>query len=236
MLSYTIHDLANSEKPRERLVSIGPPSLSDSELLAIILRTGGRKVSVLELARRILLEFECFAGLAKTSLEQLTEIKYVGLAKAITIKAMCEIALRINLVGEERSSIRKTPEDIYRLLKKDLFGEGKEILYLVSLDSRNRVIAKDLISVGTVSETIVHPREIYRQALSRNAVSIVLVHNHPSQDIKPSTEDILVTEKVIKAGKLMGISLVDHVVVSDNDYCSLKALNLFKVSRKGVRK
>ena len=235
MLSYTIHDLANNERPRERLANIGAPSLSDSELLAIILRIGGRKESVLELSRRILLEFGGFADLAKTSIEQLTAIKNVGLTKAVTIKAMCEIGLRISFGGEERSSVIKTPEDIYRLLKKDLYVEGKEILYLVSLDSRHRVIAKDIVSVGTVNETVVHPREIYKQALSRNAVSIVLVHNHPSQDINPSAEDILVTEKIVQAGKVMGISLIDHVVVSDNGYCSLKALGIFK-SRKGVKK
>jgi DNA repair protein RadC len=239
MFSYTIHDLDNREKPRERLINTGADSLSDTELLAIILRVGGKKESVLELARKILLEFGGFHGLIEVSVEQLLAFKNIGFAKAVSIKALCEIALRINLTEKKKSTSIKTPEDVFKLINKELYGKRKEKLYLISLDARNKVISKDVVSIGTISEALVHPREVYKQALLRNAVSIILVHNHPSSDTTPSTEDILVTERVAQAGVLLGVSLVDHIIVSDTDYCSLKALNLFEVKKldgEGVRK
>ena len=123
------------------------------------------------------------------------------------------------------------PQDIFKVVRDDLAGKEKEYLYLLSLDSKNKLIAKDIITIGTVTETLIHPREIFKQALIRNAVSIALVHNHPSQDIEPSEEDILLTERLTEAGAVMGIPLVDHLIISNADFVSMKALDLFRSSK-----
>ncbi|OGC47237.1 hypothetical protein A2886_01145 [candidate division WWE3 bacterium RIFCSPHIGHO2_01_FULL_42_13] len=231
MSSYKVRDLPDSEKPRERLVKYGAEILSDSELLAIILSVGGKEESVLELSRRVLAEFGGFKGLAQASPEQLVSLKNVGEVKAITIKAACEIGLRVTSDSGPASEFIKSPEDIYRLVRKDLYGKKKEHLYLISIDSRGRAIAQDLISIGTVNEAVVHPREIFRQAIMRTAVSIILVHNHPSQDTSPSSEDIFLTKKVADAGRLLGLNVLDHVIVSDKEHCSLKALGFLKAKK-----
>lgn len=231
MITYTIKDLGNNEKPRERLVNLGSHALSDSELLAIILQSGGKDESVLDLSRKLLVSFNGYKGLREASVEQLKVFKNIGMAKAVAIIAVCEIALRLNLSDEKEIKYVKFPKDAFNILKKDLFGKKREELYLISLDSRNKVIAKDRISIGTVNETIVHPREVFRQALLRNAVSIVLIHNHPSQETTPSSEDLIVTETIAKAGGLLGIALVDHIIISNTEYCSLKALGVFKTKK-----
>lgn len=239
MCSYVLKDLKSDDKPRERLANLGPRALSNAELLAILLRTGGKGESALTLAGNILSKFEDFDGLINASLEQIRSIKNVGQAKAIEIKALCEIGLRIAL--EEKNGKReiKNPKDAFKLVRKNFYAKKKEELHLISLDSRQRVIAEDLISIGTVNETVVHPREVYGQAFLRNAVSIILVHNHPSQDTTPSAEDILLTEKIAKAGGVLELPLIDHIIVSNKEYTSLKALDVFKVRKfngKGVKK
>lgn len=225
---YSLRDLARTEKPRERLAELGTRSLSDSELLAIVLRSGGKGESALSLAQNLLNKYEGFYGLNSASLEHLMEIKNIGFAKATSIKALCEIAIRLSNLPEKKTVTIKTPKEVFRLVKKDLYGKKREELILICLDTRNKFISKDRVSVGTINETLIHPREVFRQALLRNAVSIILVHNHPSQESSPSSEDILLTEKIAKAGKLLGIALVDHVIVCDREFCSLKALGIFK--------
>ena len=231
MFVYKVRDLPVGEKPRERLVKHGAAALSDSELLAIILGEGGKDESVLSLARRILIEFGGLGGVLQASPEQLMALKNVGKVKAITVKAVCEIGLRVTSGSERSVEFIKSPEDIYKLVKKDLYGKKKEHLYLISIDSRGSVIAQDLISIGTVNETVVHPREVFRQAVMRAAVSIILVHNHPSQDTSPSSEDIFLTKKIVEGGRLVGINILDHVIVSDKEFCSLKALGLLKTGK-----
>ena len=236
MASYLIKDLENNEKPREKMAAHGPSTLSDSELLAIVLRSGGKDGSAIDLARKILKEFGGLKGLANSEIEQLTKIKDVGIAKATSVKAACEIALRIDNKMEIENSEIKKPEDVFSTVKKDTFARNKEQLFLLSLNSRNRLISKDLISIGTLNETLIHPREVFKTALSKNAASIILVHNHPSNDSGPSTDDIKVTERIAKAGITIGIPLIDHVIVCDNGYTSLKSLNLFstyKANQKG---
>lgn len=224
--NFKIKDLNNNEKPRERLVYKGANALADYELLAILLHSGGTTESALELAQKILSKFGGFKGLINADIVQLQTFKNVGIAKASTIKASCEIALRINTETETKIKIQK-PEHIFKVLKKDLFEKTKEHFYVISLDTRNYLIAVDLVSIGTVNETLVHPREVFKQALSRNAVSIIVAHNHPSGQPDPSPEDIIVTERVAKVGIALGIPLLDHVIISNNLFISLKALNLF---------
>ncbi|HSX39695.1 MAG TPA: DNA repair protein RadC [Candidatus Saccharimonadales bacterium] len=229
--NFKIKDLNFYEKPRERLITKGPDSLTDAELLAIILGSGGKNTSVLNLAQQILTKFGNLTNLLNTEFEQLKNIKHVGTAKACSIKAACEIGIRIATQPLAKKSKISKPIDVYKVLKKDLFEKSKEHLYLLSLDSRNNLIAADLLSIGTINETLVHPREIYRQALARNAVSIIIAHNHPSGNANPSAEDLLVTERIAKTGIELGLPLIDHIIISGDSYISLKALKLF--SSKG---
>ena len=163
------------------------------------------------------------------------EIKNINLAKAAGILAGVELGIRLTET-ETLSPIVKRPEDIFNSIRSDLYGKTTEYLYLISLNTRNRLISKDIISIGTVNETLLSPREIFKKALSRNAVYIILAHNHPSQDIAPSNEDILATEKTRKAGLMLGIPLIDHLIVCNDKFNSMKALGLMetlKLKQKG---
>jgi len=230
MRKYIVSDLPNTEKPRERLLLLGPHVLSDSELLAILLRIGGKDETVLALARDILSHFNGLQGVFSASIEQLTQFKNVGTSKAVGIKAVYELTSRIHSQVQDKVIFLKAPKDIYAIVKKDFYKQTKEYLWVLSVDTKQRYIAKDLVSVGTVKEALACPREIYRHALLRNAVGIVLVHNHPSGDSFPSAEDILLTEDIAQAGKTLGIPLIDHVVVGGSEYTSMKALNMFKTA------
>ena len=226
--SENIKDQNRHDKPRERLRSLGATSLSDKELLAIILRSGGKSNSVINISGRILDEFGGLKGLMEADLHQISAVKYIGPAKASSIKAVFEIALRIIATEQKESFSITRPSELYEIVKKDLYGKTKEHLYVISLDSRNKCISKDLISIGTVNETLIHPREIFRTALHKNATYIALAHNHPSGDTTPSDEDIKVTQRVASAGSILGVSLIDHLVVSDRTFTSIKSMNALK--------
>ena len=223
----TIKTMHVNDRPRERLLNSGVESLSDAELLSIVLRSGGEGDSVLLLASRLLAEHEGLKNFFQTDLSQLMRTKNIGFAKASCVKAVYELALRLNKNTDESLPAIRKPEDIYQAVKKEMFGKKKEHLYLISLDSRNKMISKDLISIGTIDETMVNPREVYRQALIKNASSIAVAHNHPSGNPSPSSEDLIVTEKLIIAGISLGLPLVDHLIVCDTQFVSLKALNVF---------
>lgn len=227
MLNIRIKDLNKNDKPRERLEIHGANVLTDAELLALVLRSGGKHTSVLLLAQQILSTFDGFKGLLHTEIKELTNFKNIGYAKACSLKAACEIALRIrdNETQKPTETIN-SPETIYKLIRKDFYAKSKEMLCVISLNIRNKVIAKDIVSVGSLNETIVHPREIFKLAMSKNAAAIILVHNHPSGDPTPSLEDIKITQRIYKAGLDIGISLIDHLIVTDTSYKSLKSLGL----------
>jgi DNA repair protein RadC len=225
-----IRNLSLGDKPRERLISYGAPALSDRELLAVILRSGGASGSALSLAGNILSRFGGFRGLLSSDITQLLSFEDVGVAKATSIKALCEISLRMQALDANKKVEIRCPLDIFNLLKKDFYAKEKEYLYVVSLNSKRQLISRDLMSIGTISETLVHPREIFMQALVKNAVSIVLAHNHPSGDPNPSFQDISMTRRVAKAGVVLGIPLIDHVVVSDERFVSMKSGNYLTAS------
>ncbi len=219
-------DLEFKDRPRERLILNGAASLTDAELLALVLRSGSEHNSVLDLSYSLLKEFGGIRGLASADLTQLMQIEDVGMAKATSIKAMCEISLRMAMTKSALAVKLSRPGDVFELMRKDLFGKQKEHLYLLSLDLKHRLLSKDLLSVGTLRETIVSRRELFRIALIKGAVSIVLVHNHPSLDPMPSAEDIEITHLVAAAGQTIGITLLDHVIVCDDTFCSVKALGI----------
>ncbi len=232
MVGYFIKDMPKTEKPRERFLEKGASSLSDSELLALVLRTGNKNIGVLGIANKLLSHFGSLKGISNATYEQLVQFEGINKAKVISLMGAFELSNRIN--HTIKPSKIKSPKDVFDYTRDLFIGESREKLVLISLDSRNNAISKDIVSKGTVNSTLIHPREIFRQALLRNAVSIILVHNHPSNDPNPSTEDILLTEEIAKAGKLF-----EHVVVTNNENCSLKALNLFntgKFNREEVKK
>ena len=222
-----INQTIKNDFPREKLARLGPTSLTDYELLALILRTGGKENSVVTIAQSLLNEFGGLSGLFSATSNQLQLVRYLGNAKIASIQALGELALRTSIPDATKTLLIKTPEDVFKLLKKDLYMKKRECLYLISLDIRNKLIEKDLISLGTISQTLVSPREVFRQALLRNAVSIILAHNHPSNNPKPSAEDITLTQAMAHAGNSVGIALLDHIVICDHTFCSIKALNVF---------
>lgn len=226
-----IKDLNNQNKPRERLLEKGPSALSDIELLAVVLRSGGKGSSVTDLAASLLIKYKNVKSLLETDINSLLKHKYVGNTKATTLKAVSELGKRAYLSQKDAAIAVKKPEDAYKIIKKDLFGKKQEYLYLISLDSRKKLISKDLICIGSINETLVPVREIIRKSLINNAVNIILAHNHPSNDPTPSHEDLLVTEKVAEACNLSGIYLLDHLIISDNRFISIKGLNLFNERR-----
>lgn len=222
-----IHQLNSCDQPRSRLANNGVESLAEYELLAIVLRSGGVNNSALTLAKRLIVTYKGLRGVLNANFLELTKTKDIGVAKAASIKAISEITRRVNLGLEEQTIVIKRPQDVYRLMLKEIANKEKEYLYLISLTVRNRLIAKDLISIGTTTETLVDPKEVLRTALSNNATSIILVHNHPSGDPTPSLEDVGLTEKLNCATKQIGIFLIDHVIIGKTTFNSMKASKLF---------
>jgi len=230
---FLIRDMDPSNKPRERLLEKGAESLSNIELVSIIIRTGGAGLSSMDLAARLLNEQQSLKDLFEADINQLAAHRYMGHTKAVTIKAVGELAKRAYLGGSNQAKTIKKPEDAYNIIRKDLFGKKQEHLYLISLDVRRNLVSKDLICIGSVNETLIPIREIIRKAIIKDAVNLILVHNHPSGDPAPSQEDIIVTEKVAKACQICGLALLDHIITADNNYISIKSLDLFE---KEVRK
>jgi DNA repair protein RadC len=218
--SFTIHDLPKEERPRERLVKYGEQALSIQELLQIILRSGTSGESVAFTAQRLLAHFGNLQKIAEASIEELISIKGIGLAKATQIKAALELGKRAELIIETRKRKILSPEDVFKLIKSKLKDYSKEHFYIIALTTRNTVISE--ISVGTLNSSLVHPREVFNEAIRQKANSIILVHNHPSGDTTPSKQDIEITKKLNKAANILGISIFDHIIISKNCYFSFK--------------
>ncbi|MDQ0975673.1 DNA repair protein RadC [Neobacillus niacini] len=220
--SLMIRDFPQDERPRERFIQNGPASLSNHELIAILLRTGTKDESVLQLSNRLLTNFEGLRLLKDATLEEMTEIKGIGQAKAIQILAAVEIGRRIaNLNYTDRYVIR-SPEDGANYVMNDMRFLSQEHFVCLYLNTKNQVIHKQTIFIGSLNASIVHPREVFREALKRSAASIICLHNHPSGDPSPSREDIEVTKRLVECGKMIGIDVLDHLIIGENKFVSLK--------------
>jgi DNA repair protein RadC len=220
--SLMIRDFPQDERPRERFILNGPQSLSNHELIAILLRTGTKEESVLQLSNRLLNHFEGLRLLKAATLEEMTEIKGIGHAKAIQILAAVEIGRRVsNLSFNDRYVIR-SPEDGAKYVMNDMRFLSQEHFVCLYLNTKNQVIHKQTIFIGSLNASIVHPREVFREALKRSAASIIALHNHPSGDPTPSREDIEVTKRLVECGKIIGIDLLDHLIIGENKFVSLK--------------
>jgi len=216
-----LKDMQRCEMPRERLLKHGPEVLSLSELLAIIIRCGTRDENVLDLSRRILSEFD-ISQLQDITVGQIKKFKGIKDAKAAQIMAVFEIAKRISTIKQPFRLKIENSKDIRDYLMGKMKNLKKEHLIGLYLDTRNHLIKEETISIGTLNSSLIHPREIFRSAVIEACASVILVHNHPSGDPTPSKDDITVTKKIIKASEVIGIELLDHVIIGNERYVSLK--------------
>lgn len=216
-----VRDYPTEELPRERMIKEGSTQLTNQELLAILLRTGTRNESVFQLSARILSECKSIRHLSDISIDELMGIKGVGPAKAVHIKAAVELGHRVIKKKNENLSIR-SPQDAAQYLMGLIGMEQQEKLYALYLSTKNQILHEKIIFVGSLNASIVHPREIYKEAVKSSAASIIVAHNHPSGDPEPSSEDLQVTKRLVQAGEVLGIECLDHLIIGDGRYMSLK--------------
>ena len=216
-----IKDWPESERPREKLMNLGADRLSDAELLAILLRSGAGKITAVDLAKRLLIEYEGLIPLSGRSIGELKKMKGIGSTKAVTLMAAFEICKRIASGGDIKKVKIRCPDDIANYYIPMMWNMKKEIFKIVLLDSSNQIIKDVMISEGSLNSSVVHPREVFKPAVSESAAGVILVHNHPSGDVQPSPEDITITKNIVEAGKLMGISVHDHIIIGGKSYTSL---------------
>ncbi len=224
--TYTIHDLPEGTRPRERLARLGPGALSDAELIAIILRSGAQGINVLDMAIALTRHYRTLGVLARASFTDLQQHHGIGAAKAAQILAAVELGRRVmRAMPEDRPRV-DSPETAARLLMSELAYAEQEHVKLVLVDTRNRVIATPTIYKGTLNTTSIRIAEIFREALRHNAAAIILAHNHPSGDPTPSPEDVILTQRIVEAGKLLNIDVLDHLILGHNRWISMKDRHL----------
>lgn len=224
--TYRITDLNMDERPRERLANLGPQALSNAELMAILLRVGVQGENSVQLGQRLLQEFGGLLGLHRASFQDVCRQKGMGMAKAAQIKAAIELGARLRLeVPQERPAIH-SPADAAALVEYEMSALPVEHLRVINLDTRNRVINIENIYIGSLNASTVRVGELFKPAIQRNAASIIVLHNHPSGDPSPSPEDIALTRAIVQAGKLLDVEVLDHLVIGQARWVSLKERGL----------
>jgi DNA repair protein RadC len=222
-----LKEMPASDRPRERMMQAGPGALSNAELLAILLRTGSAEESVLALSCRMLSQVGGLRGLKSASLEELTAIKGIGPAKALLIMAGLELGKRMSsAVPSERTTIR-SPKDAANIMMEEMRYHTQEHFVCLYLNTKNHIIGRETIFIGSLNSSIVHPREVYKEAIRRSSASVICLHNHPSGDPAPSREDIDVTRRLQEAGRILGVELLDHIIIGDGRFYSLKEKGYF---------
>ncbi len=216
-----IKDMPEDERPRERLFSRGAPALKDSELLAILLHTGTATETALDLAQRLLARFNNFRVLGNASTGELTSVKGIGPAKAAEIKAAMEIARRYRSLVIGAGTKFPEPGAVFARFHDRLRDVKAEQVWVLMLDKKNRLIREALVSQGTLDMSLVHQREAFKEAMRESASAVIFVHNHPSGDPAPSDDDIALTQRLVEAGEIVGIKVLDHVIIGETDYVSL---------------
>ena len=227
----TIRELAGDDRPRERLLTHGPEVLSDTELLAILLGSGLQGTNVLDLSRMLLEQASGLPGLARLDTKALQRLKGLGPAKATQIAAAIEIARRLKDTIPEARPQLLTPDAVHAFIGGRLMGKTREELHVLALNTKGRLLGQGVASRGGVSAAAVRPAEVFREAIVLDATSVIVVHNHPSGDPKPSPQDVEVTRELVEAGRLLGIDVLDHVVIGQNRYVSMRRDGLGFTSR-----
>lgn len=217
-----IKELPEDVRPRERLLADGPEALSAVELLAVLLRTGTSSMSALDLAAVLLTKAGGLSGLAESSLEELCAVKGMGPVKVAQIRAAVELGRRLSTGGSAAKQAVRSPGDIYNLLKERMRYYDREHFKAVFLNTKHQVIEVETVSVGNLNSSLVHPRELFKNSIKRSAAALILVHNHPSGDPTPSTEDEEITRRLVEAGNIIGIQVLDHIVIGSESFVSLR--------------
>jgi DNA repair protein RadC len=222
-----VKELPLDDRPREKLILRGVQNLSDAELIAIILRAGKKGKTVIQIAQEILNEYTNLAVLASVTIEKLKKISGIGSDKAATLTAVFEIGRRVisqsKLISDKKIT---SPEDLAEYFIPILRDELKEKFYVICLNSANKIIKYELVSIGNLNSSVVHPREIFKIAIENNAANVILIHNHPSGNCEPSNEDIAVTKKMVESGKILDIQVFDHLIIAGNTFTSFVAKRL----------
>lgn len=218
----TIKDLPLEERPRERLVQFGPEHLSNAELIAIILRTGTASRSALDLGKELLATYRDLREIAKASLAELADQNGIGQTKAVQLKAAFELGRRVLTSNPFQLPCIRKPEDAYDLLKASFQDLDREHFKVVHLNTKNQVLKVETTAIGILSSSPVHPREVFKEAVKMSSAGLILAHNHPSGDPTPSQDDLLLTKRLYEAGEILGIKIIDHLILGDNRYLSLK--------------
>jgi DNA repair protein RadC len=219
-----IKDFSEEQRPRERLCKHGASILSDAELLAIILKIGNKEENVIEMSHRVIAKYG-LEKLANCSLQELQQIKGIGNAKACEILAAFELAKRANICGAEKKNI-KSAQEVFNYFLPKMRDLTQEQFHILLLNTRNKLIKEELISLGTLNGSLIHPREVFKSAIRESANSVIIVHNHPSGDPAPSREDEEITSKLVEAGEVLGIKVLDHVIIGKDKYWSWKEKSL----------
>lgn len=221
-MTYSIKQLPDEERPRERLLAYGAEAIASSELIAIILGSGMKGKSVLSLSREILGHFGSLSKVADATIAELCQIKGMGKAKAVQLKAAFSLGMKAARSLKPSKYHIDSPENAYQLVREELENEKREVFLVILLDTKGILIRHELVSIGSLSNTLVHPREVFYPAIRHKAASILLAHNHPSGDPTPSQQDLSITKKLISVGSLMGIRVNDHIIVGHGSYVSLR--------------
>lgn len=218
-----IKKLPLEERPREKLIHYGQETLSNAELLAIILRTGTSNYSAIDLAHKIIEKCPSdFSDINHLSLKELCEIEGIGPSKACQILSSIEIGRRIQRANFKSKLKISSPEAIFSFFKSEIGHERVEKFIIVLLNTKNEIIKWEIISVGSLNASIVHPREVFNKAIKNSAAAIIAIHNHPSGHVAPSKEDLNVTMRLKEAGSIVGINLIDHIIIGKAQYYSFK--------------
>lgn len=218
----TIKELPPTERPRERMQKNGAGALSDSELLAIALRTGVGKTSATELAKQLIARFGSLKGIACASFDELCSVKGIGIAKAAQIQSAFELGRRTSRVMKDDHPQIKCSMDVKEFLWDEMRKLDKEHFAIIYLDTKNKVIRPETVTIGILDSSLVHPREVFKNAIRSGAASVIIVHNHPSGDPSPSRDDMATTKRLCEAGQLVGINVLDHVIIAENGHYSFK--------------
>ena len=221
-MSMMIKDVPKEDRPRERVVRLGASRLTNQEILAILIGSGTKNEPVTTLAGRVLMHFEGLKLLSDATIEELTAIKGIGVAKGVQILAAIELGKRMSQYKPEDRYVIKSPDDGANYIMEEMRILNQEHFVVLFLDTKNQIIHRQTIFIGSLNASIVHPREVFREAVKRSAASIIVAHNHPSGDPSPSQEDIHVTRRLAESGKMIGIELIDHLIIGDRKFVSLK--------------